>query len=190
MEPLDLRRYKHELERLVLARGDIAAAAATWRVLNAYEEVRDGTGPKTRHISWDDAWWGLWTGAVVSYARPFTQSRSGMALGKRWWGQIHNADARLQHRWVMNYRNQLWAHTERTALPTREVEVSFHGARERRIGFAAPINFQRLVGLCEYWHSRLDPRIAELVTRLREASVLPPDAASLLLAELPDQAEQ
>jgi hypothetical protein len=187
----DLRPLKHELERLVLARGDIASAAATWRVLNAHEELRAASlGRRSRHISWDDAWWGFWTGAVVSYARPFMQSRSGMTLGKRWWGRIADEDARVQHAWVMNYRNILWAHTEKELLSARQVRLSWEGVVEQRNAFDAPLNFSRLIGLCDYWTRRFDERIVQLTDELRLHRLLPPRGAeSLRLVDLPDEVE-
>jgi hypothetical protein len=148
----DLRRIKHELERLVLARGDVAAARAGWAVLNAFEELRlTSSGRRAKNIKWDDAWWSLWTGAVVSYARPFTQSRTGMTLGKRWWGRIDDPDAKTTHKWVMNFRDSLWAHTDQGGASGgfREVVVSRRTATERRTSFAAPANFPRLAVLCD-----------------------------------------
>lgn len=181
----DLRPVKHELERLVLARGDIASAAAAWTMLGAFEELRStSTSPRSRNISWDDAWWSLWTGAVVSYARPFTQSRSGMTLGKRWWGRIDDQDARDGHQWVMGFRHTLWAHTEQEGH--RNILVSQSGVTEQRTRFGSPLNFPRLRRLCDYWLERLDNRIDVLVNSLGIEGVLPPGGDAMPLDDVQD----
>lgn len=184
----DLRPIKHEFQRLILARGDIAAAAAAWTILNSYEELRDAaTGQRSRRIEWDDAWWGVWTGAVVSYARPFTQSRQGgMTLGKRWWGQIRDEDAKVGHEWVMGFRHALWAHTDQKSSH-RRVLVSRRGGSEERTTFAAPLNFQRLRRLCDYWLERLDVRIAELIAVLEAEGELPADGSPIALDRISDE---
>jgi glycine/D-amino acid oxidase-like deaminating enzyme len=66
----------------------------------------------------DDIWWGMWTGAVVSYARPFMTSR--FRIGGRWerFPREH-ADLGRLHREMRDLRNKVFAHTE--ALGFRQV---------------------------------------------------------------------
>jgi hypothetical protein len=54
----------------------------------------------------------LETGLVVSYARPFTQSRGGYQLQPA--DEPDDEDARELHEWLLAQRNRVYAHTDET----------------------------------------------------------------------------
>ena len=144
---------KAELRRLVLARADIRSAAA---LLQALVDP-----PQIRHTDPDDLALGLWTGAVVSYARPFTRSTVG--LGKEW-GRCKTEDLQNAHDFVLTLRNKLFAHNDR--MPYRDVAVvPPQSAVEKRITLDRRMTIA-VKRLCMEQLQRIEKKIEQLALEL------------------------
>lgn len=95
----------------MLARTDIESAGALLDLLARRPEV-----PRTR---WEDIAWGLWTGVIVSYARPFKQSK--LRLGPEWSTFEDQSLQDLHDQVVGQLRDKLFAHND--SMPHRDVRL-------------------------------------------------------------------
>lgn len=106
-----VQKPKAELRRLVLARTDIESAGALLDLLARRPDV-----PGTR---WEDIAWGLWTGVVVSYARPFKPSKLQLDAE---WSRFEDQSLQDLHDQVVGpLRDKLFAHND--AMPHRDVRL-------------------------------------------------------------------
>jgi hypothetical protein len=151
-----IAQLKDELTRLIYARGDIASADALLSLL-ALPKPLD----VPESIDAEDVRWGLWTAAVVSYARPFGSSR--LSVGKRWRRFVDEPDLVHVHRNVMRLRHTVFAHTD--SIGFREVVWSGLAWKEQRASFNAH-QARRFKSLCRYQTQRLSERIDYLTSHL------------------------
>ena len=106
----------------------------------------------------------MWTGAVVSYARPFKASR--FRVGERWERFRDYRDLGRLHRELLELRSKVFAHTD--AIEFREVwwdreTLQLHEERA---------NFRRnqalaVKHLCGFQMNRMADRIEELLATLQ-----------------------
>jgi hypothetical protein len=125
----------------------LRAAGATW------EEVSDG----------------LWTGAIVSYFRPFGSSRRRIDPE---WERFHD-DAHLDrlHREVKGLRDQFFAHSD--DLPYRQVVLMPpDDAREERSRFERVGQVHTLRRLCNAQLERMEQRVTEIAREISEDAAL------------------
>jgi hypothetical protein len=170
------RDAKGELRRLVLARTDIESADALVMVLIA----RPSLPPQ---IDRQAARLGLWTGALVSYARPF--KRGGVSVGNEW---QHFPDNRLDasHANFLKLRDKLFAHND--AMPQRDIRlVPPSGADERPMKFKI-VTVHSLKRLCMAQLERMNERIEKLATELAQGQRFV-EGEAISLSSIPDTLE-
>jgi hypothetical protein len=148
-------QLRGELQRLVLARSDIESADALLMLLVQRPEF-------PRRISKSSVTLGLWTGALVSYARPFT--RSTMGLDERWsrFPLLPWLDETHQH--FIKLRNQVFAHND--DVPLRSVHLVPPGGAIEKRARMRPGTVNALKRLCRVQLERIHPRIETLATEL------------------------
>jgi len=97
-------RLLREVKRLVLARSDMRQVSIAAKYLSAYATKLNSQVVRV-----------IWTGIVVTYARPFTKKNKLGAVQGR---VIHFEDhmQRSLHGRLCELRNQLFAHTDETEL--------------------------------------------------------------------------
>lgn len=100
--PPELLECERDLARLVRARFDVRCADALASVLAGH---RDSSDPYA---------WGLLTGTVVSYARPFTTSYAFGRLPECWAEFGERTDLRAAHERLLELRHGLLAHNDET----------------------------------------------------------------------------
>jgi hypothetical protein len=111
----------------------------------------------------DDIWWGMWTGAVVSYARPFTTSR--FRIGGRWERFVGESDFGRLHRELRDLRNKVFGHTDEVGFR----EITWDGAE--LLQSRATFNRNQAIAvkrLCGFQMKRVGDRIEELVVILQD----------------------
>jgi hypothetical protein len=169
---------KAELRRLTMARFDIEAARDLCSLLTERGSV-DGR-------DWGTVAWGLWTGVVCSYARPF--KRATLQLKDAAWSTFDDAEQQALHDRLIILRDTLFAHNDRT--PARDVVLLPPGAWSER-GSASEqqsvfhtADIASVVKLCETQLERIEPRIEELVSVI-SAGLTFEEGAIVLLAEIP-----
>jgi hypothetical protein len=163
---------RRQIIRLVHARVDVLCAAALADELLVGRE--DGAS-EDKDISYRS--WGLLTGMVVSYARPFTQSYAYGALEEKWSKFNEREDLEKHHRRLLEHRKTLLAHNDLT--PHREVVVFASGSRigegvlKRPVVTEgrSPINFDGIREVRElfaFQEERMNAELLELSASLEE----------------------
>jgi hypothetical protein len=182
MVSFDRVAAKAELRRLVMARFDIEAARDLCGLLEERGHI-DG-------LDWGSVAWGLWTGVVCSYARPFKKATLQLK-GEEW---TTFDDDRLQqlHCRLIHLRDTLLAHNDATAhrkvvvFPPRAWGPQSPGsAREEQAVFSHD-SIADARSLCDTQLARMDPRIEELVGMLCEGLEYAPGSI-VDLAEIPER---
>lgn len=146
------QRLKKEIESLELAKFDLEAALVLCELL----EERKG-----RELTW-----GIWTGIVTSYARPFTR-------GTRWLGQGWSTcpDPGMQelHDRLYKLRNTIFAHNDKTdargvmVFPPWD-QAPLHTSEEQRI--LNPNAIGPIQHLCHKQLERIKERLAKALEEL------------------------
>jgi hypothetical protein len=123
--------------------------------------------------------WGLLTGMVVSYARPFTKSYAYGKLEPKWARFPNRPDLAERHKRLLRMRDTLLAHNDLT--PHRRVLFFTTGAmlddRPTVTEGRAPVNLpgiDELQGLFSYQDARFADECEELARRLEELEEFPP----------------
>jgi hypothetical protein len=158
------RELKGELRRLVLARTDLESADAMLMTLVALPEFH-------ARVERNSAALGLWTGALVSYARPF--KRGGVGVADEWNEFEHQPWLTEMHHHFLRLRDKLFAHND--AMPMRAVQlVPPAGAREQR-GRMTFATINALKRLCSAQLERMGTRIEVLAVDLSRGQSWPDD---------------
>ncbi len=169
----DARNLKGELRRLVLARSDIESADALLVMLVHLRTLR-------ARADRDAVALGLWTGALVSYARPFTSGTLSVAPQ---WRQFDDDRLAVMHATFVRMRDKLFAHNDATPLRIVEV-VPPASARERR-GRLTVATVHALKRLCVLQLGRINRRIEEIARELCRGQGWQ-DGVAIELTAIPD----
>jgi hypothetical protein len=156
-----------QLVRLQHAKFDMQSAKALAHALAAQPQG-----------SIDPLPYGLLTGLVVSYARPFVESREYGRIGSKFSKFRDRPDLKERHERLLELRMKLLAHTDET--PHRRVGVFTRGAMfddrpavfEGRSGINVP-STPDVIELLEFQEARLGDAIDELARRLQEIGYWP-----------------
>jgi hypothetical protein len=159
---------KRQLIRLVHARVDVRCAAAL------AEELLQGPDDDISYRAW-----GLLTGMVVSYARPFTDSHAYGKLEQKWSKVPGRPELERHHVRLLEHRRTLLAHNDLS--PHREVVVfpSWGILRSPAITEGrSPISLagiREVAKLFRIQDERMDDALRELVERLEKLEGWTPD---------------
>jgi hypothetical protein len=160
-----------QLVRLVHARFDMRSAMALAQVLD-----------ERHHGSIDELTYGLLTGLVVTYARPFTQSKGGYGrLDSKWSEFPDQPDLQTIHDRLVELRKTLLAHTDDT--PHRRVAVFTRGAMlddrpvvtEGRSAINAP-GIAEVRKLLAFQEERFNVAIEDFAMQLQDLDFWPSEA--------------
>jgi hypothetical protein len=164
-KPEHLRR---QLIRLIRALFDISCADALAAELEELPD--DDISPRA---------WGLLTGTVVSYMRPFSDSYAYGRLESKWSRFPNRPDLKNRHDRQIERRNSLLAHNDLTEH--RDVVIFTTGAflddRPTVTEERSPINVAGISGLREllkYQEDRMWEAAYSLLDKLAEAEQWPP----------------
>jgi hypothetical protein len=163
-----------------MARFDIQAAHDLCPLLRARGGI-DGH-------DWGAVAWGLWTGVVCSYARPF--KRAELELKAPQWRTFEDPSLQQLHDTLIRLRDALFAHNDKTV--DRMVVVHPPGAwgpegsaTESQSVFATS-DIETFDGLFEYQLTRIAPEIRRLVAELCAGQTFS-QGAEIELAGFPDR---
>jgi hypothetical protein len=138
-------------------------------------------------LDWGEAAWGLWTGAVTSYARPFTTGK--LRLKGAEWQEFDDQELQERHDQFLRLRGKLYAHND--VMPHRTVMVvppwDEHTpwiATESQAPFLTA-DIDGLRALCEFQIERMSEGIASRLAELFEGEQLQPGAI-IALDDVPD----
>jgi hypothetical protein len=117
--------------------------------------------------------YGLYTGIAVSYARPFTASRSdGQGpLEAKWAKFLGQSEFAHHHKTLIDHRNTLLAHNSVTGHRNPIVWPDFHQGKPSVMEARAPINANGAVEareLFDFQEKRFRDRVQELAIELQE----------------------
>ena len=163
-----------------MARFDIQAAHDLCDLLRARGGI-DGH-------DWGTVAWGLWTGVVCSYTRPF--KRAKLQLKDERWRTFEEASLQRRHDRLIHLRDTLFAHNDKTT--DRSVVVHPPGAwgpegsaSESQSAFATS-DIEEFDELFRYQLNRIRPEIPDLVAALCAGHLYPPGTI-IELADIPDK---
>lgn len=149
----------------MLARQDLASAEAMLGLLDERGGI-DGE-------DWGPVAEGLWTGAAVSYVRPFTKSDFGVSSE---WEEFDDVDLAALHQQLRHLRDKLFAHTDNESGRTIILE-QLGGrvwVREQRATFSVSA-IPACRDLFIYQQARMGRRLDEIVETLKAAGAFVAD---------------
>lgn len=176
------RQRKLRLHKLLLARSDFRVAAAACSLVKA--EVKGFQDPLYFH---------LLTSAVVAYAKPFVQSKSGTLSGQ--WSRFSDARLSTVHSKAIRARHEVIAHNDEKVrrvwiVPQSDIDqpemmkgASGVGIKIEGYVFGAPF-FSDLADLCSFQASRISTAIEADMEALYNNAELPAGAFELTFDDL------
>jgi hypothetical protein len=152
-----------QLMRLAHGQFDMRSAAAVGRLL---VDHHDRIGPLS---------YGLLTGFVVSYVRPFTESKTYGRLEDKWSKfPDDRPNFERHHKRLLELRNQLLAHTDETAY--RRVTIDMVKTPPEISEGRSPIDAQGIeafLEMVEFQEARFGEEARKLAARLHDMGYLP-----------------
>jgi hypothetical protein len=165
----DKQALKGELRRIAMARFDVEAALATCGPLKARGSFEGS--------DWGPAAWGLWTGVIDSYMRPFTNAT--LSLKDPQWQTFDDPDLQAVHDRLKELRDKVFSHNDATGwrkvivfppdTPGRAGTLATEEQPTFNVAAISPIE-----DLCRFQIARLNERIVDIGAILFEERTFSP----------------